>query len=78
MKQFEVGKQYATRSAGDHNCIFAFTIVARTEKTVTICQDGKTVRRGISIYDGCEQFLPFGRYSMAPVVGADDLQPEAR
>ena len=30
MAQFQVGKTYATRSACDHDCIFSFTILART------------------------------------------------
>lgn len=35
MTQFQIGRTYSARSACDHNCIFAFTIIARTEKTVT-------------------------------------------
>lgn len=71
MTKFEVGKTYATRSICDHNCIFSFVILARTEKTVTVQVHGKTVRRGLSIWNGVEQFAPFGRYSMAAIIGAD-------
>ena len=35
MTKFEVGKTYATRSLGDYDCIHAFKILARTEKTIT-------------------------------------------
>ena len=47
---------------------------ARTGKTVTTQVHGKTVRRGLNVWNGVEQFSPFGRYSMAPIVGADDLR----
>ena len=69
--KFRVGKTYATRSACDHDCIFSFVILARTEKTVTIDVHGRTVRRGVSLHNGIEQFAPFGRYSMAAIISAD-------
>jgi hypothetical protein len=71
--QFQIGRTYSTRSICDHDCIFAFTILGRTAKTVTIQVHGKTVRRGLSLWNDVEQFSPYGRYSMAPIVGADDL-----
>lgn len=70
--KFNVNQTYSTRSACDHNCIFSFTILSRTEKTVTVNVHGKTVRRGLSVYNGIEQFKPYGSYSMAAIVGADD------
>lgn len=71
MARFQIGKTYVTRSACDHNCIFSFTILARTAKSVTINVRGKAVRRGLKIWDDVEHFDPFGRYSMAPVISAD-------
>ena len=71
--QFQVGRTYATRSICDHECIFSFVVLSRTAKTVTVNVHGKTVRRGLTLWNGVEQFSPFGRYSMAPIVGADDL-----
>lgn len=71
MFTFKVGKTYQTRSICDHDCIFSFTVLARTAKTVTVDVNGKTVRRGISIYEGVEQFKPFGTYSMCAIIGAD-------
>ena len=65
----EVGKTYMTRSIGNHDCCIFQTIVKRTEKTVTTA-DGKTFR--LSVRAGVEQFLPWGRFSMAPVMGADE------
>ena len=73
--QFQVGRTYATRSICDHECVFSFVIISRTAKTVTTTVHGKIVRRGLSIWNGVEQFAPFGRYSMAAIVGADDLVP---
>jgi hypothetical protein len=70
-KTFETGKTYQTRSACDHDCIFSFTILARTAKTVTVEGHGKTVRRGLTVWEGVEQFKPFGNYSMAAVISAD-------
>ena len=78
-KRFEVGKVYASRSACDHEAIFKFTILARTAKTVTVTVFGNTVKRGISVYNGVEQFKPHGSYSMAVIISADrtfDAKPE--
>jgi hypothetical protein len=71
MTQFQVGHSYATRSACDYDCIYRFTILARTAKTVTVEVHGKRVRRGLSICNGVEQFKPFGSHSMAAVISAD-------
>lgn len=70
--QFQVGRTYSTRSICDYDCIHSFTILARTAKQVTINVHGKIVRRGLSVYEGNEQFQPFGNYSMCAIVGADD------
>ena len=71
-KQFQVGKTYFDRSICDHDCIFSFTILTRTAKSVTINVHGKTVRRGLtSPYNSIEQFKPFGTYSMCAVISAD-------
>lgn len=71
--KFVPGKTYATRSIVDHDTIHSFTIISRTAKTVTTkCHGQDNARRGLSIYNGVEQFAPFGRYSMCVIVGADD------
>ena len=69
---FEIGKTYAGRFACDYDSIARFTIKGRTAKTVTIEVHGKTVRRGLTVYCGREQFKPFGSYSMAMVIDATD------
>jgi len=76
--QFQVGKTYFARSICDYDCIHSFTILGRTAKSVTIAVRGKTVRRGLTSYDGIEQFKPFGSYSMCAVICVDkELMSEA-
>lgn len=72
--QFEAGKTYSTRSACDYNCIFVFKIVKRTAKQLTFeRRDGELQRCGIKTdSEGNEYALPMGRYSMAPVIRADE------
>jgi hypothetical protein len=57
--------------------VFSFTILARTAKSVTVDVHGKTVRRGISVYEGVEQFKPFGSYSMCAIISADHMETPA-
>jgi len=71
MTQFQVGRTYATRSICDHECIFSFMIHDRTAKSVTIDVHGKRVRRSLSVWNGVEQFKPFGTYSMCAIISAD-------
>ena len=69
--RFEIGTTYATRSICDYDCIYRFTILARTAKTVTVNVHGKTVRRGLNVWNEVEQFKPFGSYSMCAIISAD-------
>lgn len=73
-KQFEVGKTYWARSLCDYDCIHSFTILARTPKQITTSVRGTTVKRGLCVSDGIENFKPFGSYSMAAVIYADKVQ----
>lgn len=73
---FEVGQSYATRSLGDWDCIYSFTILERTAKQVTTIVNGKIVKRGITTLDGVETFKPFGTYSMCAVIYAEDRARE--
>lgn len=70
MKQFEVGKSYSMRSICDHECVWTYTVIARTAQTITIT-DGEEVKRcrvvkKISEWSDQETIFPFGQYSMAP------------
>lgn len=75
MKRFEVGKEYATRSICDHECIFAYTVIGRTEKTVKIRDSFGTVKtcrinEALSERNNAESIYPEGKYSMAPIIFA--------
>jgi hypothetical protein len=74
MNTFQVGKTYATRSVCDHNCIISLTITARTAKTVKAMVRGEVKTLRVSEYNGEEIVKPWGSYSMAPLVGASDVQ----
>lgn len=75
MTKFEVGKTYATRSIGDYDCIFTFTVLSRTAKFVTLrTTNDEEMRRGVRtspVFPNTEVCDPFGRYSMSPVLIAE-------
>lgn len=75
MKTFEVGKTYTMRSIGDHDCVWTYTVVKRTAKTITISdgQETKTCRVNAKTSEirNAESIYPLGRYSMSPVLSAD-------
>jgi hypothetical protein len=75
--KFATGTTYYTRSIGDHNCIWRFTILRRSASSVWILDSDegqpKVVRRKVSVYSGRETFSPFGQYSMSPTVSADRI-----
>lgn len=74
MKKFEVGKRYYTRSICDHNCIWRYEVIARTEKTVTLKDEYRQIRKfRISVIPNpeTESCKPLGTYSMCPILTAD-------
>jgi hypothetical protein len=74
-KKFVVGKYYETRLITDSNTKVGALILDRTEKSVTVQGTDnlmKTKYRLTTDYQGNEMFFPYGRYSMAPQIGADD------
>jgi len=79
--QFKVGTVYYERSVGDHNCIYRFKVIGRTAKQVTVRElhgpnsenQDAPIKRGISVYNGKEQFKPFGTYSMCCIISADRI-----
>jgi hypothetical protein len=72
--KFQIGKTYNCRSICDHDCIWSFSVTARSEKTVVIhCQGKIDTRRKVRVRDGIEEIDPVGRYSMAPVLRADKV-----
>lgn len=73
IKQFVEGREYATSSICDHNCIYRFKVTRRTAKSVWITgsQVSGPTRRTIHVSDDSEFIFPHGRYSMAPVLRAN-------
>lgn len=74
IKTFETGKTYTMRSVCDHNCTWAYKVLKRTAKTITIT-DGKAtktcrINKGATEYSGVETIYPLGQYSMAPCLRA--------
>lgn len=75
MMKFEIGKVYSMNSVCDQNCVWSYTVIARTAQTITL-NDGKETKRcriskKISEYLGAESIFPLGQYSMAPILSAD-------
>ena len=69
MKQYEIGKEYKTRSLGDHDCIFTIQITGRTAKTVSYNYLGWSRRSMVHVDQDGEWIQP-DRYSMAPTFRA--------
>jgi hypothetical protein len=80
MIQFEAGKTYETRSNTDWECIISAEIVRRTDRTLVIKTrtnpEGKRVKIYRSNYNGSayEYFLPWGNFSLSPVITAKDAR----
>ena len=83
VKQFEVGKTYKMNSACDSDCWWYYKVMDRTESTVLLVQvrkDGTmtihTKRCRINKKEterfGYESVSPLGKYSMSPVLSADN------
>lgn len=74
MKQFEVGKTYSMTSICNHECVWTYTVVARTAHTVTLSDGEKVITRRVaknpSAWCGRECVYPLGTYSLAPVLRA--------
>lgn len=75
MKKFEIGKTYSMRSICDHNCIWEYTVIARTEKTITIMDEDEKIQKcrinkSATEYLKAETIYPLGHYSMCPSLTA--------
>jgi hypothetical protein len=71
LKTFEVGKTYTARSLCDYDCVFAWTVTARTAKQITLeDRHGRVSKRAVRSYDGVEVCSPQGRFSMSPMISA--------
>lgn len=71
MKKFETGKAYSMRSICDHECIWTYTVKARTAATITLIDEKGNEKKcriikQISEWNNAETVKPLGSYSMAP------------
>lgn len=77
MKRFEINNTYATRSAIDADHVIWAKILKRTEKSAviktTLNPGGKRVKIHRSHNGDYEYLMPWGRYSMAPCIIADEV-----
>lgn len=78
MKKFEINKTYECRSACDHNCVWKYTVTARTASTITVVDDHNEVKKlriikNISEYRNAESVYPLGKYSMCPILSAETI-----
>lgn len=71
MTTFQIGKTYSARSICDYDCIFSWTVVSRTAKFLTLNGSMGKRRAGVFENGGVEHCRPLGRYSMSPVIHAD-------
>lgn len=71
--QFVVGGSYSCTSACDSGCRWSFRVTRRTASSIWIADDdGKITRRKVEVYRGAEMVFPLGKYSMAPIIRADE------
>jgi len=70
MKLFETSKSYSFYFANNSDSKNTIEIIGRTAKTVKIELDGKVKSCRVKTDDKGEFILPFGNYSMAPVLRA--------
>lgn len=74
MNTFEINKTYSMRSICDHECVWTYTVVARTATTITITDGKETkkcrINKAYSEYRNAETIFPLGRYSMCPILSA--------
>lgn len=79
-EKFVVGKYYETRSIGDQNIKIGATILSRTDKTVKVKGTDNLMKSSYRLsmdHNGNEIFYPWGRYSMSPMIGADDMKAKS-
>lgn len=66
---FQIGQTYKTRSMCDWDCVFSFTVVARTKQFITVDDGYETKRVKVWIgSEGDEWAAPYGKYSMSPCI----------
>ena len=75
MAKFEIGKKYEMASPCMRDCIWRYTVIARTAATVTLKSDRGEIKKcrinkAFSEYCNRETVAPLGIYSMCPLLRA--------
>lgn len=75
MKKFEVGKTYSVRSICNHDCVWTYEVISRTDCTITVKDDHGEIKKlrinkRTSEYYNAESVYPLGNYSMCPILNA--------
>lgn len=74
MTTFKTNTTYFTRFIGDSDSKIFIKVLKRTPKSIRVKIEGiteiKTLR--ISTFDDCEMVRPMGKYSMCPIINADN------
>lgn len=79
-EKFVVGKYYETRFIGDQNIKVGATILNRTDKTVKVKGTDNMMKSSYRLsidHNGNECFYPYGKYSMSPMLCADDMKAKS-
>ena len=67
--EFLVGHTYTDRSPCDYNCVFEFTVTARSKSFVTLEKNGKSIGKKKVYRDSKGEYCkPLGDYSMCVIL----------
>jgi hypothetical protein len=69
-KKFQIGQELSARSLCDYDCVFRFTVVKRTAKTVSVTYFNQIKTVKIRLNGEGEYCYPLGTHSMAVSVSA--------
>ena len=69
--KFKAGNNYGARSTGDYDCVFEYSVIKRTDKSLWLQVQGELKRLKIHCSDGVEHVFPLGHYAFCPCLRAD-------
>ncbi len=75
MEKFEIGKTYECKSVCNHDCVWRYTVTARTASMITVMDNHGEVKKlrinkSLSEYRNAESVYSLGKYSMCPILSA--------
>lgn len=72
-KSFQVGTTYFCRFICDSESTANFEVIARKGAMISLKSGSEIIRKRVKIWNGAEFVLPFGRYSMSPILSAEKV-----